>query len=176
MDREPKDSGEIGPVVAAMQLASGAMPALSEVEYALNITSNAFQRWIVRCSAAADNEGLTAMEIQVLHTVNHREKGKSLSDICLMLNIEDTHLVNYAVKKLEASDLIQTSKRGKEKIVIITKDGQKSCARYHEIREALLVESVLALGLDPKEVSKAATLLRALSGHYDQAARSVASL
>lgn len=174
--KEGSKSASVGPVVSASHLAAGAMPSLSEVEYALNIATNAFQRWTVRCALAADGNGFTAMEVQVLHTVNHRARGKSLSDICLLLNIEDTHLVNYAIKKLEASNMVKTSKRGKEKIVSITKGGEKSCALYHQYREELLIKSVQTLGLDAKEVSKAATLLRALSGQYDQAARSAASL
>ena len=48
--------------------------------------------------------------------------------------------------------------------------------RYREIREELLVESVRGLGLDPKVTSQLAAMLRALSGHYDQAARAAASL
>jgi len=174
--KEGKLENSVGPVVSAAHLAAGAMPSLSEIEYALNIATNAFQRWSVKCTSAANGVNLTAMEVQVLHTVNHRSRGKSLSDICLLLNIEDTHLVNYAIKKLEASKLIKTSKRGKEKIISITEQGERSCMRYHEIREELLIKSVAALGFDVTEISKAATLLRALSGQYDQAARSAASL
>ena len=166
----------IGPVVSASHLAAGAMPELSEIEFALNISTNAFQRWIVRGTSATGIEGLTAMDVLVLHSINHRGRTKSLADLCLVLNIEDTYLVNYAIKKLKNVGLINVGRRGKEKTVSINTKGEEACASYHKIREALLVKSVLALGLDPDEVSKAATLLRALSGHYEQAARSAASL
>lgn len=167
---------EVGPVVSANHLASGAMPALSEVEYALTLANNAFQRWMVLAGTAAGLEGMTAMDVQVLHSVHHRERAKTLSELCLMLNIEDTHLVNYALKKLEVNRLVTTGKRGKEKTVEITEAGSRICSRYHEVREALLIESVQTLGFDPLELSRAASLLRALSGQYDQAARSAASL
>lgn len=166
----------VGPIVSSAHLASGAMPELSEMEYALIVASSGMQRWIVRCTDASGLEGLTAMEVQVLHSVNHRGREKTLADLCLVLNIEDTHLVNYAIKKLAEQKLVKTGKRGKEKTVAVTDAGRKACEAYHQTREALLVESVLALGLDPDEVSKAARLLRALSGQYDQAARSAASL
>jgi predicted MarR family transcription regulator len=58
--------------VSAAHLADGGMPALSEMEFALVIASNAFQRWITRCTAAAGGEGLSSMEVQILHAVNHR--------------------------------------------------------------------------------------------------------
>lgn len=170
------DTGDIGPVVSAAHLARGAMPALSEMEFALTVANNAFQRWIVRGTVASGQPGLAAIDIQVLHSVQHRGRGKSLADLCLVLNVEDTHLVNYAIKKLAGLGLVATGKRGKEKIISITDKGIAACERYHEIREALLVESIKALGLDAAEISRAATLLRALSGHYDQAARSAASL
>ena len=166
----------VGPVVSAAHLASGKMPALSELEYALTVSVNAFHRWMTRASAAVELAGLTPTDILVLHSVHHRGREKTLSDLCLVLNIEDTHLVNYALKKLESLDLISIGRRGKEKTAVISEKGAVACERYHAIREALLIESVQAIGIDSAEISRAATMLRALSGQYDQAARSAASL
>jgi len=111
-----------------------------------------------------------------LHTVNHRGRPKRLADIALVLNVEDTHLVTYAVKKLEAADLVHGEKIGKEKAVSVTATGAAVCARYHDIREALLIRGVKAFGTDADELSRIATEMRALSGLYDQATRSAASL
>jgi predicted MarR family transcription regulator len=166
----------IGPVVSAAHLASGALPALSELEFALNVTTNAYQRWMVRCATAAGTPGLTAMDVLVLHAATHRGRDKTLADLCLVMNVEDTHIVNYSIKKLAGMGLVRTGRRGKEKTVAATPKGEEACARYREIREALLVESVIALGLEPAEISRLAGLLRAVSGQYDQAARSAASL
>ncbi|MFZ1813875.1 MAG: winged helix DNA-binding protein [Rhizobiaceae bacterium] len=167
---------DFGPVVSASHLASGAMPALSEMEYALNVTVNAWHRWMVRAAAASGTPGMTAMDVLVLHQVNHRGREKTLADLCLVMNIEDTHLVNYAIKKLSAQGLVKTGRRGKEKTVAITSAGMAACETYHELREALLIGSIKSLGLDEAEISRLAALLRALSGQYDQAARSAASL
>ena len=166
----------LGPVVAAAQLADGAMPALSEMEFALILLSNAFQRWIVRCTSAAGVPGLAAIDVLVLHAANHREREKTLADICLMYNIEDTHIVAYAVKKLAGLKLLETGRRGKEKTVRVTAAGAEACRRYREVREALLVSGVAAMQFDDTHISSAAALMRALSGQYDQAARSAASL
>ena len=43
----------LGPVVSAANLADGAMPPLSELEFGLTVLGNAFQRLSVRCMAAA---------------------------------------------------------------------------------------------------------------------------
>jgi len=50
------------------------------------------------------------------------------------------------------------------------------CVRYRDIRERCLLSSLDALHLDREDLSRLAGLLRALSGLYDQAARSAASL
>lgn len=167
---------EIGPIVSSGHLAKGALPALSEVEFGVIMLSHAFNRWMVRCMAAAGIPDLSSLDVLVLHNVNHRGKHKTLADICLVLNIEDTHTVAYALKKLERMKLIKSGRRGKEKLVMISKDGEEACERYARIREALLVQSVLSTEVSADQLSEIARRSRALSGHYDQAARAAASL
>ena len=165
-----------GPVVSAELLASGAMPALSELEFGLIMSWHAFQRWMVRCMAAAGHAELGPLDVLVLHSVNHRGRAKRLADICLVLNVEDTHTVTYSVRKLEARGLVKSGKQGKEKTVTVTADGAAACAAYHEVRERLLVSGVKTLGFDEAAISGIAALLRAMSGQYDQAARAAAAL
>ncbi len=167
---------DIGPVVSASHLASGAMPSISEMEFALTVVNNAFSRWMVRCMTAVGYAGMAPVDVLVLHSVNHREREKTLSDICLVLNIEDTHVVTYAVKKLIGLGLVKSGKRGKEKTVSITEEGASACTRYRDVREALLISSIKSMGLEEDQVSRVAAMLRALSGQYDQAARGAASL
>lgn len=169
-------NANIGPIVSSSHLASGNMPSLSEMEYALTVANHAFSRWMVRCMSAAGLSGLAPLEVQILHSVNHRDREKTLGDLCTMLNIEDTHVVSYALKKLVSLDLVIAGKRGKEKTVQISAQGAQACAKYKEVREALLTSSITAMGLKEDEVSQVAKMLRALSGQYDQAARGAASL
>lgn len=177
---EPGPQGPItsllGPIVSSAHLASGASPALSEFEFGLILVGHAFDRWMVRCMAAAGVKDLSPLDVLVLHTVNHRGRAKKLADICLVLNVEDTHTVSYALKKLERLKLVKAGKAGKEKTVTITEAGEKACLAYREIREALLVKAVRSLGLDEALLHDVAQRMRALSGHYDQAARAAASL
>ncbi len=176
--QQAERSGEkpLGPIVSSAHLASGAMPALSELEFGLILLGHAFERWMVRCMAAAGMPDLSALDVLVLHTIAHRGKSKRLADICLVLNIEDTHLVTYSVKKLEAAGLVLSGRSGNEKTVSLSRKGEGLVANYGKIREALLVAPVKGAGSDDRKVSEVAALMRALSGHYDQAARSAASL
>ena len=71
------------------------------------IAGHAFDRWIVRCMAAAGLPDLTRTDVMVFHHVYHRQRPKKLADICFTLNVEDTHIVSYALKKLERLGMVQ---------------------------------------------------------------------
>lgn len=171
-----KTDRRLGPVVSAAHLAAGAMPALSEVEFAMTVMHHSFERWMVRCMGAAGYPGLQPTAVHILHAVNHREREKTLSELCMMFNIEDVHVVTYAIKKLATLGLVSSSKRGKEKTVRATKEGIAACRRYHEVREALLIDSMNRLDLDEARLSEIAAVMHTISGQYDQAARGAASL
>ena len=181
-DKDPKEKNDektenpVGPIVSSAHLAVGASPALSELEFGLILAQHAFGRWIVRGMAAVGVSDLSPLDVYVLHTVNHRDRAKKLADICLVLSIEDTHTVTYSIRKLEKLGLVVSGKQGKEKTVRVTEEGEAACMRYKEVRETLLVEPVQATGLPEARMKELASFLRALSGHYDQAARAATTL
>lgn len=166
----------IGPIVSSAHLAEGGSPGLSEVEYGLILASHAFSRWMVRCMAAAGLPGLSSMEVLILHSIRHRGREKKLADICLVLDIEDTHIVSYAIRKLEVAGLLTTGRAAKEKTVKITDKGAEACARYAQIREHLLVNSTTNSRPVEETLSEIAAVLRFMSGAYNQAARSATTL
>ncbi|WP_439549105.1 winged helix DNA-binding protein [Falsiroseomonas sp.] len=168
--------GDAPPVVSSAHLAAGASPALSEVEFGLILAGHGFNRWMVRCMAAAGRPGMSPTEILVLHTVRHRDRPKRLADILLVLDIEDTHVATYAIRKLEEAGLVATGRAGKEKVVSATEAGSALCAAYAAVRERLLAEALRASGPSEDQLSAVAQLLRTLSGFYDQAARAAATL
>jgi predicted MarR family transcription regulator len=167
---------DLGPIVSSRHLAAGGSPALSEVEFGLILAGHAFNRWMVRCMAASGFEGLSPVEVLILHNVQHRDRPKRLADICLVLDIEDTHVVTYALKKLEAQGLVATGRSGKEKLIRSTEKGRAACARYAAVRERLLVRAFKGSGFSEDTLSELGGLLRALSGYYDQAARAATTL
>lgn len=165
------------PIVGSSHLVSDKASELSEYEYGLIVGWNAFQRWITRCMAAAGHPELGALDVLVLHSVNHRNRAKRLADLCFTLNVEDSHTVNYALKKLLKAQLIAADRRGKEVYYAPTEAGSEACSRYREVREACLIDGLEALGGFPaQDTSETAKVLRMFSGLYDQAARSASSL
>ena len=165
------------PIVSSAHLAAGEAAEMSQLEYALINAGNAFERWMVHCMTAAGVPNLSPLDVLVLHHTNHRGREKTLAGICLVLNVEDSHLVNYSLKKLRKLELVSARRRGKESIYTTSEQGQALCKRYREIRETCLLDTLTALGGPSMEdLSQVALRLRALSGVYDQAARAATSL
>ena len=165
------------PIVASAHLVSEHAAELSEYEYGLYVASNAFNRWISHCMAAAGGGNMPALEVMVVHTVNHRDRKKRLADLCLTLNVDDSHTINYALKKLMGAGLVVREKQGKEWYYTTSDRGRDLCLAYREVRENCLIDTVNALGaVDTSEVHETAKVLRALSGLYDQAARAATNL
>ena len=162
-------------IVSSRHLAEGAGWEASEVEYGLIIAYNAFSRWMTRCMSAAGSTDLTPLDILVLHNVNHRNKDKRLTDVCFLLNIEDSHTVNYALRKLLKMELISSEKRGKEVFYKASEAGRTLCEQYKTVRDQCLVEGISKLEATGEELREVASVLRALSGQYDQASRAAAS-
>lgn len=163
-------------IVSSRHLATEEGWPLSEVEFGLTIVFNAFQKWIVRCAAAAGQGDMNAIDVLVLHNVNHRDKEKRRIDVTFMLNIEDSHVVNYALKKLVSMGLIEKEKRGKEIFYATSEKGKKLCEEYRNVREQCLIPGIKSINQDAEELSRHAAVLRTLSGLYDQASRAAASL
>ncbi len=163
-------------IVSSRHLADGEGWEASEVEYGMIIAYNAFCRWMNRCMSAAGNTDLTPLEILVLHNTNHRGRDKRLTDICFLLNIEDTHTVSYALKKLMKMGLLSSEKRGKEVFYRTSQEGADLCDAYRSVRDRCFVDGLANLDISGEEMREIASSLRVLSGQYDQASRAAASL
>jgi len=163
-------------IVSSRHLAEGPGWESSEFEFGMIIAYNSFARWMQRCMAAAGMGELSPLEILVLHNTNHRDREKRLSDICFLLNIEDSHTVNYALRKLLRMELLTSEKRGKEVFYRTSEKGRDLCERYRKVREECLLEPLSRGGISGEELREIASTLRVLSGHYDQASRAASSL
>ena len=164
------------PIVSSAHLVSPQSAEMSEFEFGLIVAGNAFHRWIVHCMSAAGLKDLTPLDVLVLHHVTHRARDKRLADICFIMNVEDTHLINYSLKKLQNLGVVASSKNGKEVTYAATEEGRNYVERYRAIRESCLIEALNADEALNRDIGELARLLRVLSGIYDQAARAAASL
>lgn len=173
---ETLTESDVRRIVSSEHLVSDKCPELSELEFGLIIASHAFGRWMTRCMAGAGVKDMTETEILVVHHVNHRGREKKLADICFVLNIEDTHVVSYALKKLANLGLVSGERRGKEVFWSTTTAGQELCERYRQVREACLMPGFSGAEEENLRLGDLARLLRTLSGRYDQGARAASSI
>ncbi|HEY0201999.1 MAG TPA: winged helix DNA-binding protein [Burkholderiaceae bacterium] len=164
------------PIVSSAHLVSSRSAEMSEFEFGLIVAGNAFHRWVVHCMSAAGLKDLTPLDVIVLHHVTHRARDKRLADICFLMNVEDTHLINYSLKKLQGLGVVASHKSGKEVTYAATEQGRAYVLRYREIRESCLIDALNADDALNRDIGELARLLRVLSGIYDQAARAAASL
>ncbi|MGH1486924.1 MAG: winged helix DNA-binding protein [Cellvibrionaceae bacterium] len=163
-------------IVSSDQLASNKSTELSEFEYGLIISWHAYSRWLVRCMSVAGIQELTPVDILILHHLNHQNRDKKLADICFVLNIEDTHIVSYALRKMASANLVKSKKLGKESLYSLTRKGIDICESYRQVRETCLMAGLSGKKGENQQFSDLAGVLRALSGHYDQAARAASSI
>ncbi|MCA0918811.1 winged helix DNA-binding protein [Pseudooceanicola nanhaiensis] len=163
-------------IVSSQHLAEGPAGEASEFEFGLTIAYNSFSRWMQRCMAAAGGGEMSPLEILVLHNTNHRNRDKRLNDICFLLNIEDSHTVTYALRKLVKLEFLETEKRGKEVFYRTSQKGRALCESYRAVREDCLLEPLLDGNMAGEKLSELAAALRVLSGYYDQASRAASSL
>lgn len=164
-----------GRIVSSQHLVSPRSPELSEFEFGMIIAWHGFARWMMRCMAAAGVKDMTATDVLVLHHVAHRGTEKRLADICFVLNIEDSHVVAYSLKKLAGLGLVRSFRQGKEAFYATTDQGREVCLRYRDIREACLMPGFSGTDEENQRIGDFARLLRTLSGRYDQAARAAAT-
>jgi predicted MarR family transcription regulator len=175
-DRGDKAKAPERLIVSSAHLASKEGAGLSEFEFGVNLAHNSYQRWIVQCMTACGVPDLSPLDILVLHLINHRDRSKRLGEICMLLNVDDTHTVAYSLRKLQGLGLITSIKKGNEKLFKSSTNGTRVCLAYREIREQCLVSSLSTIGDSFTNLHELAKTLRALSGFYDQAARAAASI
>jgi predicted MarR family transcription regulator len=134
------------------------------------MASNAFNRWMVRCMAAAGAKDMTAIEVSLLHHVNHRDRKKKLADICFVLNVEDTHVVTYALKKLVKAGYVRARRPARNCCF----RPPRGAGAVHEVPRGARALPHRGTGRERRPnqaIGEAAQLLRNASGLYDTAAR-----
>jgi predicted MarR family transcription regulator len=147
---------------------------LSEMELALTVLWNSVHRWMSQRSQAGSATGLSDLDVFLLHLLVYRNKQLRGIDLAFALSIDDMHLVSYSLKKLQRQGLVSSSRVGKEVFYLPTAPGKQHYFDFLEDRKKYLEPSMQFISHE-HDLKSLNTLLRALSGVYEQAARSAAS-
>lgn len=155
--------------------ASSDAEALSDFELSLTILWNSVKRWMSLRSTEGVLNGLSNLDVFLMHLLVYRDRQLRANDLAFALSIDDMHLVSYSLKKLVRLEAITSSKVGKE---VFYKAGDKAKAHYEEFltdRTRFLEPALKHLSYGDYDLESLSQLLRALSGVYEQAARTAAS-
>jgi predicted MarR family transcription regulator len=144
---------------------------LSDLEFSMIVSINGFWSWVSHCAEAAGGRGMGPLDVLVLHAINQRARNKRLADICLVLNVEDSHTVAYSLKKLEEYGYATHRRDGRDRIYQSSPDGDAFCLRYVEVRQRALVDSLKADELDFGKLDDAARTLNRMARYYSHASR-----
>ena len=148
--------------------------ALGEVEIAAASAGHAMQRWIMSCTRAAGQDRLALVDVLVLHYLAHRPGPERLADLRFALDIEDTHVVAYSVRKLCSRGLITARRVGKDKTYSPSQLGREHVQRFEEVRTQRLLAQLQSI--EPDRLQELGRYFKTMSGLYDQAARAASSL
>lgn len=149
--------------------------ALSELELSLTILWNSVKRWMNQRSKEGTLNGLSDLDVFLMHMLVYRDRQLRANDLAFALCIDDMHLVSYSLKKLVRLEAITSTKIGKE---VFYKAGDTAKQHYKEFiedRAKYLEPALKHLSYGEYDLESLAQLLRALSGVYEQAARTAAS-
>ena len=148
---------------------------LSELELTVTVLWNSVRRWMNQRSNASAINGLSDLDVFLLHLLVYRNRQLRGVDLAFALSIDDMHLVMYSLKKLTKLGFTSSSKIGKEVFYRSTDKGKDHYAEFLVDRKKYL-EPTLRLGTNGNfDFEMLNASLRALSGVYEQAARSAAS-
>jgi predicted MarR family transcription regulator len=168
--------------VEAAKTATTRMPAepvtegerLSEIELALTVLWNSVHRWLSQRSQSSSVDGLADLDVFLLHLLVYRNRQLRAIDLAFALSIDDMHLVSYSLKKLARLKMISGTKIGKEVFYVPTETGKIHYFDFLKDRKKYLEPAMGSIAQD-YDLESLSPLLRALSGVYEQAARTAAS-
>ncbi|WP_174292927.1 winged helix DNA-binding protein [Sphingomonas bacterium] len=148
---------------------------LSELELTMTVLWNSIRRWMNQRNNSSAANGLSDLDVFLLHLLVYRNRQLRGVDLAFALSIDDMHLVMYSLKKLTKLGFTSSSKIGKEVFYCSTDKGNSHYAEFLKDRRRYLEPSLTSGVSGALDYEALNTSLRALSGVYEQAARSAAS-
>ncbi|MGP8123336.1 MAG: winged helix DNA-binding protein [Xanthobacteraceae bacterium] len=150
--------------------------AMTDLEYAILRVFEAFGRWQTECLAAVSGATITGPENILLHVIAMKGRAKTIRDIELLTNRNDTPNVQYGLRKLIKLGFVE--KQGSGRVGVFyrcTPKGVAVCKTYADLRKKLLLKSVKALPKFEAESVRCSAHLEAIEKIYTIASREAAT-
>ncbi len=149
---------------------------VTEVEYALMRSYEAFGRWQAECLATVIEFSASGPENELLHIIRMTDRPKSVRDLAQMTNRDDVPNIQYSLRKLLKGGLVKRMGSGRAGVTYeVTPLGYRVTERYADIRSVLLIEAVTRIPEMADKLEDVARTLELMTGIYEQAARAAAT-
>ena len=152
--------------------------AVTEMEYSLFRTFEAFSKWQVEGMAVASGKNLSAGDGAILNVIAMRDRPKGITEIGRLLNRDDVTNIQYTIRKLTQEGLIEkTTKDNRRKGVnyTTTPKGLEVIQRYVALRKSLLIKLTEPIQGMNAHLENGSHILDLMTGIYEQAARVAAT-
>lgn len=151
---------------------------VTELEFGLMRVSEAFARWVAAADEMVGLSELKHAEHVILHVIRMQNRPKSGATIARLLNRDDLPNIQYSLRKLESSGLIQKNKDSGSKTFTyaITALGEELTNEYSRLRSEILIRKFRSLTNFEERVEDATELLSIITGIYEESARTSVTL
>jgi predicted MarR family transcription regulator len=149
---------------------------LTEIEFAIMRTNEAFGRWQTECLANVSDFSASGPENALLHLIRMNERPKTLKDLAQLTNRTDIPNLQYSLRKLIKGGLVVRRGSGRAGVTYsVTSTGRKITDDYAVVRKILLVAAIKSFPELPQKLIDATRTVEVLTGLYEQAARDAAT-
>lgn len=150
---------------------------LARFEFSLEQAMHAYYRWKSMGLAVVSDGNFSGNDAAVLNIIRLKDRSKGLSEICRLLNREDTANIQYSIRKLLKAGLITMTDSASRKTTSyeVSALGRSVTDDYAEVRRSILLPLVSSLADHSDEFEAAQQFLNLISGIYDQAAKQAAA-
>ncbi len=150
---------------------------LAAFEFSLERLMHAYYRWKGACLAAVTDGNFSGNDTAILNIIRLKDRPKGLSEICRLLNREDTANIQYTLRKLLKAGLIEKSGTASRKATVyaVTATGAAVTDAYADLRADLLLALTGSLSDRNESFEAAEQFMNLMSGMYDQAATQAAA-
>lgn len=150
--------------------------ALTDLEYSLLRVFEAFGRWQSECLAAVSGATLSGAENVLLHVIAMKGRPKTIHDLQLLTNRNDTINIQYGLRKLMKIGFVAKEGTGRTGVYYrCTPEGERICREYASLRKKLLQSTLKALPKFEADSERATAHLEALEKAYTSAGREAAT-
>ena len=150
--------------------------AMTDMEYAMIRTFEAFARWQTECLAAVSGHVISGQENVLLHIIGMHGRPKTIRDLLHLTNRQDIANVQYGLRKLLKLHFIEKEGSGRVGVFYrATPAGDKVCRDYARLRQKLLLAGAERFGQFVEDAEKCQTMLEKAEKLYETCAREAAT-